>query len=842
MKRLVLGVVAVICLVAVLAVIIISNLDVNRYKDKIQQAVFDKTGRQLQIDGEINASFFPWIGLQLNDVALANAEGFKSGPFAVVRASDVKLELLPLISGTLNVSLIELHGLQLNLQVDQDGVANWEDLLDTTTVVETETGEDDVLQSVETGAPLAAALSVGGIVVTDSSISWQDEKNASDLKLGEFNLTTDAIKLNHPFDFTADFTLDSRSLDLSSTVAVSGALALDLASNSYSLSGLDLTTSSAGSLFPVEQFEASVAGDLRMNLKAQTLDLTDMAAIVAGVPVSGEIHATRLLQSPGFFGDIASGAFDAEAVLSSIGAALPEDFNKDLLANSAFDLAFQQSEEQILVNRLEVSIGDIKLSGDMQVSNLAESAVISGQVSSNVFNPAPWFASFGVVSADPLVLQSASAQVSVRQSGQLLALNDLRVTIDGFDLQGHVELTDIYRSVPPVVFELHGTALDIDRYLPAKDLSEPAAERVVNSKLSAEEINDLPIDLLQNLNINGELSFDQLIYAGITLSDIVVPIRTEERKFEISEARAALYDGSVFSSLTLDVNSEEPLLTVTSNISAVQSAPLLADYLKTDPPISGTGILNLDMLTRGNSLDQWLEQAIGAVSVRFTDGAINGLNIAREVRRANALISGAQLSAQEEVIKTDFTELSVSGEVNEGVLRSDDLSIKSPLLRVTGQGSIDLAAQLVDYVANVLVAGTTQGQGAEDIKALEGLSLPVPVKGTFNDLSVDFTGTLIDALRSDFANRLKARKDAVLATQKEKAEAALKVQEQALKEEVQQQTEKARAILDEKKEVVIEQVEEKTQALGQQLKDKQQSIEEDLQNKLQKGISDLLDK
>ena len=212
------------------------------------------------------------------------------------------------------------------------------------------------------------------------------------------------------------------------------------------------------------------------------------------------------------------------------------------------------------------------------------------------------------------------------------------------------------------------------------------------------------------------------------------------------------------------------------------------------------------------------------------------------MRRAGALISGTELSAQEEVVQTDFSELSVSGEVNGGVLLSDDLSFKSPLLRISGQGSIELAAQQVDYVANVLVADTAEGQGGEEMAALAGLSLPVPIKGTLNDLSVDFTGTLIKALQSDFENQLKARKDALLAAQKEKAEAALKTQEQALKEKIEQQKEEAQAKLDEKKEVIIEQIEEKKETLQQQLEDKQKALEEDLQNKLKKGISDLLDK
>ena len=827
-KRILFGVLAVVAVIAVLGVLFISTLDVNLYKDRIQQAVFDKTGRQLQFGGDINASFFPWIGLQLNDVALANAEGFGSGPFAVVRSSDVKLELLPLISGTLNVDVIELHGLELNLHVNADGVANWEDLLETTTVVETETAEEDVLQSVEAGAPLAAALSVGGIVVTDSSVRWRDEKTANDVTVDQLNLTTDAIQLTQPFDFTTSFHIDSRSHDLSSSIDASGALALDLAENSYSLTGLALNTASSGSRVPLDTLNAALNGDLLVNLRAQTFDLTDMSATVAGVPLAGEIHATGFLESLNLFGDLNSAEFDASAVLNNIGWSLPSSFDRSLLTNSRLQLAFQQSEEQILINQLAVALGEIEFSGDMQVSNLAQSAVLNGQLTSNVFNPAPWFASFGVVAADPLALQSARVSMAVRQSGQILTLNDLQLIVDGFELQGHVELTDVYSAVPPVVFELHGTELDIDRYLPATDLNQTQTD---SEQPVAGTVAVLPVDVLRDLSINGELSVERLTYHGVTMRDIVIPVVTEAQKFEIAEARAALYDGSLFSSFTMDLAADEPLLTLTSNVSAVQTAPLLADYLKADAPLSGSGIVNLDVLTRGVSTDQWLQQASGAVSLRFTDGAINGINIGREIRRAGAALAGGSVSAQETELKTDFSELSISGEINEGVLSSDDLSFKSPLLRIGGSGSVDLAAQQVDYLARVLITDTSEGQGGADMAALEGLSLPVPVKGSFTDLSVDLTGTLINALTSDFAGRLQQHKESLL-----------KTQEEALKQEVEQQQQEAEAILEEKKEVVIEKIEKQKQAIEEKVEETTDKLGESLQQSIEQGISDLLNK
>jgi AsmA protein len=144
LRRIFVGFFVVVCMLVLAGLWFFSTLDLNLHKEKIQQLVFERTGRAMSIDGAIEAKLFPWIGLTLTDVSLANAEGFDAMPFASARASDVQLELLPLVSGTFNVKWVQFDGLRLNLQVDEDGVANWEDLLATTTVVETETSQTDV--------------------------------------------------------------------------------------------------------------------------------------------------------------------------------------------------------------------------------------------------------------------------------------------------------------------------------------------------------------------------------------------------------------------------------------------------------------------------------------------------------------------------------------------------------------------------------------------------------------------------------------------------------------------------------------------------------------------------
>jgi len=72
----------------------------------------------------------------------------------------------------------------------------------------------------------------------------------------------------------------------------------------------------------------------------------------------------------------------------------------------------------------------------------------------------------------------------------------------------------------------------------------------------------------------------------------------------------------------------------------------------------------------------------GDFNTSFNDGSINGVNLGYQIRRAKAALSGESLPEDQTNVKTDFSALSVSGRFVNGVMQSDDLDMRSPLLRV----------------------------------------------------------------------------------------------------------------------------------------------------------------
>jgi len=134
LKWLLAGVFGLVLLVGAGAAALVYLVDWNDFRDTIQNQTKKHTGRDLNIAGDLRPTVFPWLGVKISGISLANAEGFSESWFAKMSSADVKVELLPLLKKQINVRTVELTGLSLDLQRAADGTTNWDDLVKSSTV------------------------------------------------------------------------------------------------------------------------------------------------------------------------------------------------------------------------------------------------------------------------------------------------------------------------------------------------------------------------------------------------------------------------------------------------------------------------------------------------------------------------------------------------------------------------------------------------------------------------------------------------------------------------------------------------------------------------------------
>ena len=831
LKRIIPGVIALVAIILVVCVFAVQHIDLSRYKHRIEQLVLDKSGRQMQINGPVNASVFPWMGVRLQDVTLGNVSDFSDVEFASALSSEIQLEFLSFLTGNLSVKSLKLQGLSLNLRRNTEGKTNWDDLLSNTTVVETES-DGDVVQEVEAGAPVAAALSVGGLHIIDSNFSYSDELDDIHFALSEFNLSTGTVVLSEPFDFDSQFNFVSGDdAGFVSEVSMAGDLALNVADNVYHLQQFQLSTVNVGGDLPLEQLPVMVEGDLIARLNEQTIDINITGGSVLEVPVSGEIQIDGLQEKGWLTGKLSSGDFNISRVREQLGfepLAL-DATGDDFLHNANLSVNFVKFEDQLNISRLNVVVGDVEAEGSIQVANLTDSSVLSGDFETDTFNPVPWARYFGLPVNN--ALHTARLDFSVRQSGQLLAFNQLSLQLNDSEITGDIEIADINAAVPPVNFALAIDQIDLDRYL----RTDEAVESVENNQ--NEVGSNLPVQLLRELTLSGEVTIGELTIAGIAAQNAVLPILANDGKVELKDAKADLYTGSFYSTASLDVQADEPLFTLISNLNGVSVEPLLQDHLQQPAAVTGIANINIDLLSRGFNRQQLLERSNGAVSARLTDGVVNGIDIASELQQASGVTTNGLIDA---LTDTPFSELSVSALLAEGVMQSDDLVFNSPLLSMSGEGGINLAKHTVDYLLHIVVSESQDESLSRVLQEFAGIELSVPVQGPFDDLSVDIPSLLQNALKSGLAEQFVEYKNRLSDPLKTDDSQRIESEKEALRERLEQERQDAAELIRENKQLTQEQIEAQKIELHKQLEREKDALKEKLEDNLKKGLGDFL--
>ena len=118
--------------------------------------------------------------------------------------------------------------------------------------------------------------------------------------------------------------------------------------------------------------------------------------------------------------------------------------------------------------------------------------------------------------------------------------------------------------------------------------------------------------------------------------------------------------------------------------------------------------------------------------------------------------------------KTDFSELTASFDIKNGIAHNGDFLAKSPFLRLTGEGDINLPDSTLNYLAKAAVVASSAGQGGKEITDLRGLTVPVRASGPFSALKykLEFGSVFSNSAKHQF----EEKKDGI----KEKLEDKLK--------------------------------------------------------------------
>lgn len=270
MKKALIIVGGILAALVVAALVIPGFLNWNQYKTQIENAVEAATGRDVAIGGDISLAILPAPAFSVKKLTLANIPGGAEPEMVSLDALDVRVRLLPLLRGEIDVDKIVLVAPRISLEVLPDGRRNW-DLT-----------AQDKAPAEEAGGGLGADVRVNRFVIEDGIIVYRDALAGTDEKIEALNAVVSADSLAGPFKIKGDLVVRETPLAFAASVGQTGngkiPVSLDL-----TLSGANADAAFRGLVDPAEP--RSAEGTFKVKGKNLGALVAALSSAVTGEPI-----------------------------------------------------------------------------------------------------------------------------------------------------------------------------------------------------------------------------------------------------------------------------------------------------------------------------------------------------------------------------------------------------------------------------------------------------------------------------------------------------------------------------------------------------------------------------
>ncbi|MCF6437519.1 AsmA family protein [Pseudoalteromonas sp. MMG022] len=348
---------------------------------------------------------------------------------------------------------------------------------------------------------------------------------------------------------------------------------------------------------------------------------------------------------------------------------------------------------------------------------------------------------------------------SMRMQKQTFTLEQLSAKLDALSISGKSTVGLGGRLNVKANVDLG--MLDLNPYLP-----EPVAQPEEPSEPEGAapivwDDTKLNLSALNALDANVVVRSTGLKAREIKLGKNQLSLTLKNGAANLSLDEFNAYEGVGQGTVKVDASRVPYKVNTQFKLDNINAEPLLTDAVGFDK-VLGKGGMQWQLATQGQSQKDFVSALAGKFNFDLKDGGVKGANIAEMTRQAKEMLKGDFSSLKEGLNadfnpdqKTDFSSLTGSLIFTNGVGRNTDLYLASPLIRITGEGEVDLPQTNVNYRLVTGIVDTIEGQASSDDST--GFKVPLRIKGPFHkvDVNLDVSSTAKDKLKDKAKDKLK---------------------------------------------------------------------------------------
>lgn len=318
------------------------------FRRDVSGALSEALQRDVAISGDIDLSFFPWLGFVVEEVAVGNAEGF-AGDFATIGRLAVKVQPLELLDGKVVADTIDADHLSVSLVRGNEGESNnWASFA------------ADIPQSSSEGNATFELVSVRGISVRDADITFFDRRSGRRVSLDDLNIRTGAYRPGKllAFGVRGSFNLWKK---LRLEVSLKGKLDTSFSDETDLIKDSVIDIKASGDYLPADttvRMTSLLSFDpVRDHVRARRLEF-----VAYDVRGTGNMLVENLLSTPQFSGSVSLHTFSPADLLRQLAPAF--DISRtDGLKRMRFDTQFSGNADQVSLKDMNLFLDGMTMSG-----------------------------------------------------------------------------------------------------------------------------------------------------------------------------------------------------------------------------------------------------------------------------------------------------------------------------------------------------------------------------------------------------------------------------------------------------------------------------------------------
>ncbi|MDH5213215.1 MAG: AsmA family protein [Gammaproteobacteria bacterium] len=332
--------------------------------------------------------------------------------------------------------------------------------------------------------------------------------------------------------------------------------------------------------------------------------------------------------------------------------------------------------------------------------------------------------------ADPNAMEKVSFSANAAISDSAIDLKSLAMRLDDTTMTGSLSLPLTESGL--LRFDLSADQINLDAYM------APASETATPAESSEDADVEIPADMIRALNASGKARLKQATLGEMVFENLEMGLQSAGGKLRLHPVTAELFDGTYAGDVRIDASAKVPSISVNERVDGVSLKPL-AKAMFDDDRISGTIRGSFVLNGAGATLSAIRRDLDGNLSMELLDGQIDGTDVWQQIRSARALLRGEQPPPARTPPRTEFSSIRASGPVTDGVFSNNDFLAEIPYIRMTGNGTVDLAAASLNYSlqARVMEKPEFAGNVSEaELKDYTQAVIPLKVSGPLASPSI----------------------------------------------------------------------------------------------------------